>query len=148
MTPQLFDPAAGDIAALAALHATSFPDPWNADAIRELFAGPGVFAFFLRDGFILARAVDDEAEILTLAVMPQTRRQGLGRSLIRAAAHHARKLGANSLFLEVAANNIAAQALYRGQGFAAVGRRKAYYGAQDADVLKVMLPLPNSENFA
>jgi len=148
MTPRLFDPVAGDIAALAALHATSFPDSWNAAAIRELFAGPGVFAFFLPDGFILARAVGDEAEILTLAVTPKTRRRGLGRSLIRAAAHHARKMGANSLFLEVAANNIAAQALYQDQGFVAVGRRKAYYGTQDADVLKVMLPLPNSEDFA
>ena len=148
MNPHLFDPAAGDIAALAALHATSFPDPWGTEAIRELFAGPGVFAFLFPEGFILARAAGDEAEILTLAVMPQMRRQGLGRSLIRAAAHHARNLGANSLFLEVAANNIAAQALYRSQGFAAVGRRKAYYGAQDADVLKVMLPLPNSEDFA
>jgi ribosomal-protein-alanine N-acetyltransferase len=148
MKPCLFDPAGGDIAALAALHATSFPESWNADAIRELFAGPGVFAFFLPEGFILARTVGDEAEILTLAVMPQARRRGLGRLLIGAAAHHAQKRGVHSLFLEVAANNIAAQALYQGQGFIAVGRRKAYYGLQDADVLKVMLPLPNSEDFA
>ena len=148
MNLRLFDPAMEDIAALAALHATSFPDAWSADAIRELFAGPGVFAFSIPDGFILARAVGDEAEILTLAVTPKTRRQGLGRSLIQAAARHARGLGASSLFLEVAANNSAAQALYRGQGFVSVGRRKAYYGPQDADVLKVMLPLPNSEDFA
>jgi ribosomal-protein-alanine N-acetyltransferase len=148
MKPSLFDPANGDIAKLAAMHAACFPDSWSTAAIRELFAGPGVFAFFLPDGFILARAAGCEAEILTLAVTPKTRRQGLGRSLIRAAAHHARELGANSLFLEVAANNIAAQALYQDQGFVAVGRRKAYYGTQDADVLKVMLPLPNSEDFA
>jgi ribosomal-protein-alanine N-acetyltransferase len=148
MTPRLFDPSTDDAAALAALHAASFSDSWTAQAIRELFAGPGVFAFHLPDGFILARTAGDEAEILTLAVTPKARRQGAGRSLIRAAARHARKLGASSLFLEVAANNIAAQALYQDQGFVAVGRRKAYYGTQDADVLKVMLPLPNSEDFA
>jgi ribosomal-protein-alanine N-acetyltransferase len=148
MIPQLFDPASGDIAALASLHATAFPDPWSATAIRELFAGSGVFAFYFPDGFILARAVGDEAEILTLAVMPSARRQGRGRLLIGAAARHAQKRGVHSLFLEVAANNIAGQALYQGQGFIAVGRRKAYYGLQDADVLKVMLPLPNSEDFA
>jgi len=148
MNPHLFDPATGDVTALAALHAASFPDPWSAQAIRELFAGRGVFAFCLPDGFILARAVGDEAEILTLAVTPAARRLGHGRSLIRAAARHAGKLGASGLFLEVAENNIAAQALYRGQGFVAVGRRKAYYGAQDADVLKVILPLPNSGDFA
>jgi len=148
MRPSLFDPASGDFAALASLHATSFPDAWSANAIRELFAGSGVFAFFLSDGFILARTVGDEAEILTLAVVPSARRRGLGRLLIRAAAHHARERGVHSLFLEVAANNIAAHALYQSQGFIAVGRRKAYYGLQDADVLKVMLPLPNSEDFA
>jgi ribosomal-protein-alanine N-acetyltransferase len=148
MTPLLFDPATDDVSVLAALHAGSFPDPWDARAIRELFAGPGVFAFFGPDGFILARAAGGEAEILTLAVAPQARRRGLGRLLIGMAARHARELGADSLFLEVAADNIAAQALYRGVGFAAVGRRKAYYGGQDADVLKVMLPLPNSGNFA
>lgn len=144
MNPALFDPAVDDAAVLAALHATSFSDAWSAAAIRELFAGPGVFAFFLSDGFILARAVGDEAEILTLAVAPQTRRRGLGRLLVRMAARHAGTLGAESLFLEVAVDNIAAQTLYRGAGFAPVGRRKAYYGGQDADVLKVMLPLPNS----
>ncbi len=148
MSPQLFDPARGDLAALASLHATSFPDPWSANAIRELFAGPGVFAFYLPDGFILARAVGDEAEILTLAVTPVARRQGHARRLIRDAAHHAQDLGALALFLEVAADNIAAQALYRGAGFASVGRRKAYYGTQDADVLKAILPLPNPGNFA
>jgi [ribosomal protein S18]-alanine N-acetyltransferase len=148
MIPRLFDPTSGDFAALASLHATSFPESWSANAIRELFAGAGVFAYYLPDGFILARAVGDEAEILTLAVTPRTRRQGRGRLLIRAAAHHAQKQGVHSLFLEVAANNIAAQALYQGQGFIAVGRRQAYYGLQDADVLKVMLPLSNSEDFA
>ena len=148
MTPALFDPATDDVAILATLHAACFPDPWSADAIRELFAGPGVFAFFFPGGFILARAAGGEAEILTLAVAPQARRQGLGRSLVGMAAQHAGELGADSLFLEVAADNSAAQALYRGVGFAAVGRRKAYYGGQDADVLKVMLPLPNSGNFA
>ena len=148
MSPQLFDPVTGDVAALAALHATSFPDAWSADAIRDLFAGPGVFAFYLPDGFVLARAVAGEAEILTLAVTPIARRRGHGRRLIGAVARHALELGASALFLEVAADNIAAQALYRGAGFASVGRRKAYYGDQDGDILKTMLPLSNPEDFA
>ena len=148
MMPLLFDPARDDAGPLARLHAACFPDAWSADAIRELFAGPGVFAFFLPDGFILTRAAGGEAEILTLAVATQAHRQGLGRLLVRIAARHAGELGADCLFLEVAADNIAAQALYRGLGFAPVGRRKAYYGGRDADVLKVMLPLPNSGKFA
>ena len=148
MNPRLFDPATDDAAALAALHAACFPDPWDARAIRELFAGPGVFAVFSPDGFILARAAGGEAEILTLAVAPSARRRGLGRQLVRAAAHHAAQLGASILFLEVADDNIAAQTLYRSVGFLPVGRRKAYYGGRDADVLKAILPLPDSGKFA
>jgi ribosomal-protein-alanine N-acetyltransferase len=141
MSPRLFDPATDDVATLADLHATCFPDSWTAEAIRELFAGPGLFAFFLPGGFILARVAGGEAEILTLAVIPSARRHGHGRELVRAAANHAAGLGASALFLEVADDNIAAQALYRGAGFAPVGRRKAYYGGRDADVLKAILPL-------
>ncbi|MBN9546135.1 MAG: GNAT family N-acetyltransferase [Alphaproteobacteria bacterium] len=148
MNLRLFDPATDDAAVLADLHAACFSDPWDARAIRELFAGPGVFAFFLADGLILARAAGGEAEILTLAVAPSARRRGYGRQLVAAAAHHAAASGASALFLEVADDNIAAQTLYRGLGFVPVGRRKAYYGGRDADVLKAILPLPNSGKFA
>jgi tRNA threonylcarbamoyladenosine biosynthesis protein TsaB len=139
--PRRFDPATDDIAALAGLHSEAFSVAWSAAAIRDLFATPGVFAFASAEGFIMARAAGGEAEILTLAVIRAARRQGLGRTLVRSAAAHAERLGATSLFLEVGLSNKAAQALYRGLGFAGVGRRKAYYGDEDADVLKAALPL-------
>ena len=140
MTLRLFDPATDDVAALAVLHAAAFADPWREGALRDLFATLGVFAFAMADGFILARVAGEEAEILTLAVAPAARRKGLGRALIRAAAGHAATLGATSLFLEVGVRNYAAQALYRGLGFVEVGRRKAYYANEDADILRLPLP--------
>jgi [ribosomal protein S18]-alanine N-acetyltransferase len=146
--PSLFDPVRDDVARLAALHATSFDDAWSAAAIRELFAGPGVFAIWDRDGFILARAAGDEAEILTLAVAPAARRHGLGGALVRQAAIHAQSLGAAILFLEVATGNVAASHLYAGLGFCPVGLRKGYYAGQDAAVFKANLPLPNPSEFA
>ena len=82
MTPRLFDPGADDVEALARIHASAFADAWSAASIRDLFAGPGVFAFISPDGFILARAAGGEAEILTLAVTPAARRQGIARALI------------------------------------------------------------------
>ncbi len=148
MNPRLFDHRTEDAAALAALHATSFPDAWSAASFRDLFATPGVFAFLLPNGFILARAAGGEAEILTLAVAPSARRQGLARALVRAAAAHAEMLGAETLFLEVATHNGPAVGLYTGLGFAKAGTRKAYYAGQDAHVLKVILPLPNPPDFA
>jgi ribosomal-protein-alanine N-acetyltransferase len=115
-----------------------------------LLAGPGVFAVFTQDGFVLARAAGGEAEILTLAVAKAARGQGLGRSLLKTAAHHAASMGAQSLFLEVGADNPAALALYAGLGFVRVGQRKSYYAASGADawVLKAELPLPPGGKFA
>jgi len=140
MKPHLFDPATENVAALAALHATAFDDAWRENAFRDLFATPGVFALAMVEAFILARVVGDEAEILTIAVAPKARRKGFGRALVRSAALHATTLGATSLFLEVGVRNDAAQALYRGSGFQSVGRRKAYYADEDADILRLPLP--------
>ena len=140
---RLFDPQTDDIAALAALHAASFADAWSASFIRDLLGGPGVFAFVRQEGFILARVAAGEAEILTLAVAPTARRRGAGRALVREAATHAQGLGADTLFLEVAKDNEAAQKLYAGVGFKPVGLRKAYYSGKDAQVLRAALPLPD-----
>ena len=140
MKPHLFDPATENVAELAALHAAAFTDAWRESAIRDLFATPGVFALTAPEGFILACVVGGEAEILTLAVAPAARRKGFARALVRSAADHAATLGATSLFLEVSVRNDAAQALYRGLGFVTVGRRKAYYADEDADILRLPLP--------
>ena len=115
------------VQALADLHATAFAAPWSAAAIAELLAQPGVFAEGDEDGFILIRVVADEAEILTLAVRPQARRQGVGARLVQAAAGRAAGQGAARLFLEVAEDNAAARALYARCGFSEVGRRRGYY---------------------
>jgi ribosomal-protein-alanine N-acetyltransferase len=135
-----FDSRAGTYA-LAALHATCFPDPWNAAAISALLVTPGTFAYAHEDGFVLARAAAGEAEILTLAVAPTARGQGLGRALLQAAIIRAQELGAEAMFLEVGADNPHALALYAGLGFAKVGMRKGYYSGRDALVLRLPLPV-------
>lgn len=136
-----------DLANLAAIHAESFDAPWSAQALAELLATPGTFAFYLEGGFIVVRIGADEAEILTLAVSRAKRRRGIGANLVRSAAVHAAQHGAQRLFLEVAAANKAAQGLYCGLGFHEVGRRRDYYalGAgkfDDALILRGNLPLP------
>lgn len=137
MTIRSFDPA-DDPAPLARLHAASFPDAWDVKALRDLLAA-GAFAFHHEDGFVLARVAGGEAEILTLAVAPAARGKGLGRDLLQAAIGKARALGADTMFLEVGADNPAALALYARLGFAKVGDRKAYYRGRDALVLRLPL---------
>lgn len=127
-------------AVLAAIHAAAFPPGarWGADAMALQLGLPGAFGLIDPDGgMVLARVAADEAEILTIAVLPELRRQGRARALLEAAAAKAAAAGAVSLFLEVAQANAAARALYAAAGFAPVGRRRGYYGpGADALVLR------------
>ena len=129
--------------ALAAIHAAAFPprERWGADAISLQLALPGAFGLVDdRGAMLLGRIAADEAEVLTLAVAPAVRRQGIATALLRAAKDRARALGTRAMFLEVATGNEAALTLYRREGFAAVGRRRRYYAdASDALVLRVNL---------
>ncbi|MCZ8193369.1 MAG: GNAT family N-acetyltransferase [Brevundimonas sp.] len=134
-------------AALAAMHARAFNDPWPVSAFVALLSLPEARLEVAADGFILTRLAADEAEILTLAVCPTARRRGLGRRLVETAAAALAAEGATRLFLEVAEDNAAARALYAGAGFASVGRRPGYYGrpagAVDALVLARDLAAPD-----
>ncbi|WP_200306808.1 GNAT family N-acetyltransferase, partial [Paracraurococcus ruber] len=130
-------PRPADARALAALHALAFPpaEAWGADVIALMLEMTGGFgAWEPGRGLVLARAAAGEAEILTLAVAPAARRQGLGARLMASALAGAAARGAAAMFLEVAAGNAAARALYAGLGFAEVGRRRRYY-ADGADAL-------------
>ena len=123
---------AADAEALAAVHAAAFDVAWSAHEIGSFLAGPGGFAFAAEDegvltAFIQCRAIVDEAEVLTLAVAPASRRVGLARALLETAAAAAMAKGAARLFLEVAADNASAIALYQSAGFTELGRRAGYY---------------------
>lgn len=119
---------------LAALHRRSFrtPAPWSEADFAAFMADPLAFLLVEGDaGFLLGRAVAGEAEILTLAVAPESRRLGLGRKLVARFVYQAQLRGADTAFLEVSAQNAAAIALYESAGFAATGRRRAYYATPE-----------------
>lgn len=138
---------AAEAPALAALHEAAFPpaERWDAAAIATLLAMPGAFGLHAPgQGFVLARIAADEAEILTLAVAPQARRQGLGGALLAAAMAGAVARGAAAMFLEVSDRNAAARALYAAAGFTEAGRRRRYYAdGADALVLRADLIPPS-----
>lgn len=117
-------------AQLAALHARCFttPRPWSEAEFAAFLQDP--LAFLLTEGdaaFLLGRAVAGEAELLTLAVAPESRRLGLARKLVARFLYQARLRAAETAFLEVAADNEAARALYVASGFTESGRRRNYY---------------------
>ncbi len=129
-----------DSAVLARLHALAHEAPWGVEAFDSLLSQPGYFAIMAlapdAAGFILVRVVADEAEILTLAVAPERQRLGIGRRLIDASLEEVQSRGASRYFLEVAADNAPAIALYQSTSFRRHGQRTGYYsrpsGAVDA----------------
>ena len=132
-------------ALLSEMHAESFPanQAWGASAITLMLSLPGHFALLATQkdqplGFAIGRAQAEEAEILTIAVRPGARGQGVGRALLNALLAEAAKRGAMDLFLEVAEPNLAARALYARAGAKEVGRRRRYY-ADGADALVLRL---------
>ncbi len=127
-------------AVLARLHAVAFPEsPWDERSFTALLAQPGMLCLLdERGGFLLLRAVLDEAELLTIGVT--TPRQGIGGSLLRQALRAAAWRGVQTIHLEVAVDNTAARALYASLGFAQTGIRKAYY-PDGADALTLCLRL-------
>jgi ribosomal-protein-alanine N-acetyltransferase len=124
---------------IAGMHHVCFDEPWSENSMAELLAMPGVQGWLAAEegqpqGFIMARLAADEAEILTILVLPPYRRHGLARRLLDAALDNAKMQGAAKMYLEVASSNDGAQLLYTKVGFTLVGRRKAYY-ASGADAL-------------
>jgi ribosomal-protein-alanine N-acetyltransferase len=138
-----------DAALLARLHAGCFEPAWDEAAFSAFLNETVTFALLAGDakdehGFILVRALAGESEILSLGTHPRARRHGLADALVDAACAEAHRRGSGRMFLEVAADNEAALALYRKAGFAAAGRRTAYYArpagtAADAVVLSIAL---------
>jgi [ribosomal protein S18]-alanine N-acetyltransferase len=114
--------------ALAAIHKAAFPgDPWSAADLAAFAADPAALLVARPEGFILLRVILDEAEILTFAVAPVAQGQGLGAALLSEALVQARARDVRRVFLEVAADNVPARALYARAGFVQAGLRRGYY---------------------
>jgi ribosomal-protein-alanine N-acetyltransferase len=137
-------------ALLGELHARAFDKGWSAAEIAKLMENTAVFALISRgaqaQGFVMAWAAAGDAELLTVAVVPEARRKGVGASLVTSAGVAALVRGAASMHLEVAEDNAAARALYAKLGYEEAGRRHAYYagegGSVDAIVMRRTLPRP------
>lgn len=120
-------------AVVEAIMAKAGVTPWPAASVATLLALPGHAGLLAMNGadeplgFVLGRVAADEAEILMLAVIPATRRAGIGSRLLAAALAAFADQGARYVFLEVDEANTAARTLYTVAGFAPVGTRPGYY---------------------
>ena len=120
-----------DVAYVGALEAQIHAAPWTTGNFRDALAAGYSARVGELDGRILAYGVlmlgAGEAQLLNLSVVPDARRRGFGRALLRRFVADARRLGAEQLFLEVRVSNASAIALYDSEGFKPIARRVAYY---------------------
>ena len=118
---------------LEQIHAVSFPDGWTRETFDHLLkenSTCGWIAISLDEipvGFILARVIADEAEILTFAVCPSFQGQGIGRYLLKELMNFLESVNCIKIFLEVAVDNKIAIDLYTSIGFKSIGTRPNYY---------------------
>ena len=131
----------------AATHKATFTQsrPWSAAEFEALLNDRFCFAIGDARCFALVRVVAGEAELLTIATHPDHQRQGLARAVMADWIARTAQDGGETAFLEVAADNLPARALYAAFGFAQVGQRKGYYARANVpavDALVLRRPLP------
>jgi len=147
-----------DLPLLAALHERCFTAAWDQDwsaaSFAEILAMPGAGGWLISTadepqaaepheeepgGFILTRQVLDEMEIILIGIDPAHRRRGIAGWLLDFTLSAASRSGVKTVFLEQAAPNEAAQALYAGRGFQPVGRRTGYYRNRDGEAVDAVV---------
>jgi [ribosomal protein S18]-alanine N-acetyltransferase len=143
---------ANDFAALYALDQACFAPgiAWSKAELTYFLKYPGNIGLLAEDeaanlaGFAIAgpqrRRGVLMARLITIDVRHDLRRQGVGHTLLAAIEERLRDAGVQSLLLEVAVDNDAAQAFYERHGFARTGRIPGYYlGRIDALVMEKSL---------
>ena len=125
-----------DAPILTAIHADGFANYWDIESFNDLFGTPGTIALIAEwdekpVGILVYRVVYEQADIITVAVLQEYRRQGVGHQLLRQAMQEVKQLGAKAMFLDVEDGNAAGLALYARYGFNQINRRKLYYRQKD-----------------
>ena len=119
---------------IADMHAACFEAPWTVSEIQTLLSLPTTQCWLTEQGFLMCSHVIDEMEILSIGVLPDCRRQGVALRLLQDMISYAHENNIARVFLEVSAENKAAQNLYNRVGFQQTGCRKGYYRTANGSV--------------
>lgn len=131
---------------ICALEPRCYSHPWSSDLIRSEFEKEISFRPALERGdrviaYSFNYIVVDELHVLNLAVIPEERRNGIGRRLFAELLAGAFDRGARHATLEVRQSNHVAQRLYSSFGFELAGMRRHYYRDNSEHALVLERPL-------
>jgi ribosomal-protein-alanine N-acetyltransferase len=131
-------PTALDVPVLTSLERTMFPDyPWSQAQFKEEIAGIGTsrqFFLALNDGSIIGYAgimvvaAGVPADLLTIAVLPDFRGQGIAQAMLAELENWAKAKSATEVILEVDTKNEDAIRLYNFARYEKISTRENYYG--------------------
>jgi ribosomal-protein-alanine N-acetyltransferase len=128
---------------LAAIHAACFAATgrWSANDFTSDAAKSRIILtdLLIAEGVLVLQCVGDEAEVLTLGVVPAARGKGMAVALMERGLNIVRGRDVRNIFLEVAEDNLPAIDLYQRLGFKTTGRRKRYYRRETDDRVDALL---------
>lgn len=131
-----------DLDGVTGLEQACFPTPYSREMFAKELINPISRYFVALEGETLLGyagiwKIVDEAEVISIAVSPAHRRQGVGRALMQALAEDCIRSGMKAIRLEVRQGNLPAQTLYTSMGFTPYGIRKKYYENREDAVLMI-----------
>ena len=133
--PQLRPYRASDFETLYRIDQVCFPEgiAYGRFEMKVYLRAEGAYCLLAETGgnvagFILAELAPDEGHIITLDVLEEYRRQGIGSLLLATAENEAASRGGTRMVLETATTNKAAIALWRKHGYRQLGTIEDYYG--------------------
>lgn len=129
-----------DIPRVAAMEKMIFSDPWSEKVYEETLRLPEAEYVIAQSGEMIAgaagvRNIVGTGEITNVMILPEYRRQGIGRMMMEEVLNRGRALGADEFTLEVRAGNAAAIGLYESLGFVSEGVRPRFYRNPVEDAL-------------
>ena len=96
-------------------------------------------------GFVVVdRDRQNEGHVITIDVLPEARRSGLGSRLMAEAEQRLRQFGCSAVFLETAVDNATAIAFYKRLGYAVIHTIPRYY-LDSVDALVLAKDLAESQ---
>ncbi|UCF04308.1 MAG: ribosomal protein S18-alanine N-acetyltransferase [bacterium] len=136
-----------DLGKVMEIEQVSFPTPWTEYMfqcqlrLKDISINLVAVRNDIIDGYATAWVAAEEIHLLSIAVRPESRREGCAETLLGAVIEQGRDRGGSSVILEVRIGNIEAQRFYEKHGFRVVGRRQRYYRETGEDALVMELVL-------
>ena len=118
----------------------NFDDFWNQNMLNQELKQKNMIGYQLQIkneivGFVVARVILDEIEIMNIATHKHYRRMGIAKKILQQMEKDAKQKQIKKILLEVNEKNIPAIQLYQKMGFVQVGKRPKYYNNIDTAIL-------------